>query len=326
VNGRERVRAALTFHDFDRIPVEALDCAEVPVEYPGWFQGGRPNEGVPYLDGWGCRWEAAEVGVCGEVKFHPLADDWSGLDRLVPPYDILDRVDFGAVERFCERNPDQFTTVQWEPAMPNLFERMQHLRGTEELFLDLALGDERVLTLRDRLVEYYLVQMERWCRTPVELVHIHDDWGSQTSTLISPTTWREIFKPVYRQFVDLAHGYGKFVLFHSDGMIQPLLADMAEIGVDAVNAQLFCLPIEEVAAEFHHRLCFWGEIDRQYIQVFGTPDEMRAAVRRVAGAFLPYGRTGFVAQCLWTMKVPEENKRAELSEWNRISNGFEVDG
>jgi hypothetical protein len=46
---------------------------------------------------------------------------------------------------------------------------------------------------------------------------------------------------------------------------------------------------------------------------------MRAAVRRVANAFLPYGRTGFLAQCFYTMKTPEANKQAEMDEWNKIS-------
>jgi hypothetical protein len=68
------------------------------------------------------------------------------------------------------------------------------------------------------------------------------------------------------------------------------------------------------------KFVFWGEIDRQYIQVFGTSEEMRAAVHaRVAGAFLKYGKTGFPAQCAYTLKAREANKAAEFDEWNKIN-------
>jgi hypothetical protein len=322
MTGKERVISALTFNEFDRVPIEAFDCVVAPADYPGWFSGGRPGEGVSYFDGWGCRWDTAEKGVCGEVKYHPLADDWKGFEKFKPPYDALENIDFGAVERFCAGHQDQFITVQWEPAMPNIFERMQHLRGTENLFMDLAYGDGRVLKLRDMLRDYYLLQMEKWCDTPVDCMQIHDDWGSQISLLISPETWRGYFRPVYRDLCDMAKRRGKYLLFHSDGFITSIIPDMIEIGVNALNSQLFCMPIEELAEKYHHKICFWGEIDRQHIQVFGTPQDMRAAVHRIAGAFFRYGRTGFVAQCTYTMNVPQENKDAEHNEWNRISDSF----
>jgi hypothetical protein len=197
MTSKERVLAALTFKDFDQVPIEIHDCAAPPFTYPDWFKGGRPNTVGRYTDGWGCEWEVLQPGVCGEVKRHPLGNDWDGLDTFRPPYDILKRADLSKVEKACEELRDTFITVQWEPPMPNIFERMQHIRGTENLFMDLACGDERVIKLRDMLQEYYLTQMEMWCKTPIDAVHIADDWGSQISLLIAPGMWREYFKPVY---------------------------------------------------------------------------------------------------------------------------------
>ncbi|MDR0473940.1 MAG: hypothetical protein LBH43_09770 [Treponema sp.] len=323
MTSKERVIAALRFDDFDRIPIEKIDCTGTPYTYPGWFGGNRSEVGR-YTDGWGCVWEVLEPGVCGEVKSHPLENDWQGLDKFKPPYDILKKMDYSQTDTFCENNRDKFIINQWEPAMPNIFERMQHLRGTENLFMDLAYGDSRVLKLRDMLMEYYLTQMEMWCRTPIDSVQLADDWGTQISLLISPALWREYFKPIYKQFCDMAKKYKKFIIIHSDGYICDIIPDLVEIGFDAVNSQLFCMPLEELAQNYHHKICFWGEIDRQYIQPFGSPDEMRAAVRRFANAFLQYGRTGFLAQCFYTMNTPEANKEAEFEEWNRISDGFQI--
>lgn len=321
MTGKQRIINALTFKEFDMVPIEARDSTGTPYVYPNWFTGGGPGIVGKYTDGWGCGWEVLEEGVCGEVKFHPLAD-WKNLDTFRPPYHILNHVDISQVNIFCEENQDKFIINQWEPPMPNIFERMQHLRGTEQLLMDLAYGDKKVCQLRDMLQEYYLQQMEMWCKTDVDAVQFHDDWGTQISLLISPDMWREYFKPVYKQYCDLAKRYGKFIVMHSDGYICSILPDLIEIGVNAINSQLFCMPIEELAAKYHHKICFWGEIDRQYIQPFGTPDEMRAAVRRITNAFFRYGKTGFVAQCYYTMNTPQANKDAEYDEWIKISEEF----
>lgn len=316
MTSRELIKAALTFQEYEVVPIEARDATGAPARYPPWYTGVPSNAKGRRVDPWGCTWESLEDGVCGEVKDHPLAD-WSRLDHFSPPWHILKEVNLSEVDRYCE-GTDKFVIPQWEPAMPNLFERMQHLRGTENLFMDLAYGDARVLQLRDRLQEYYLKQMEMWCNTGVDAVQFADDWGAQHSLLISPAMWREIFKPLYRQYCDLAHRKGKYILMHSDGYVADIIPDLIEIGVDALNLQIFCMDIERLADLYHHQVAFWGEIDRQQVQVFGTEADMRKAVRRLANAFFRYGRTGFVAQCFYTLNVPEANKRAEWDEWQKV--------
>ena len=84
-----------------------------------------------------------------------------------------------------------------------------------------------------------------------------DDWGSASALLISPAMWVAYFKPLYKDYVDLAHAHGKFVLMHSDGYILAIYEHLIEIGVDAINSQLFRMPIEEIGDAFqgaHHLL------------------------------------------------------------------------
>lgn len=59
--------------------------------------------------------------------------------------------------------------------------------------------------------------MGTWCKTPVDAMHIHDDRCSQCAMLIKPDAWLRIFKPVYKEFCDMTHDYGKYALMHSDG-------------------------------------------------------------------------------------------------------------
>jgi uroporphyrinogen-III decarboxylase len=141
-----------------------------------------------------------------------------------------------------------------------------------------------------------------------------DDWGAQHQLLISPEMWRAIFKPLYAEYCEIIHGAGKFAFMHSDGHITAIYPDLIEIGVDALNAQLFCMDIESLAERFQGRITFWGEIDRQQVLPFGTPNEVKAAVRRVRRA-LDDGTGGVIAQCEWGNDVPAENVAAVFEAW-----------
>ena len=158
--------------------------------------------------------------------------------------------------------------------------------------------------------------MTEWAKTDVHGVQFMDDWGSQTALLISPARWRELFKPLYREYAAILRKAGKYVFFHSDGHIRAILPDLIEIGVSALNSQLYCMDIEEIGSTFAGKITFWGELDRQHIQPFGTPTEVRAAVRRIRRA-LDRNSGGVIAHTEWGKLDPYENIDAMFDEWQR---------
>jgi len=180
--------------------------------------------------------------------------------------------------------------------------------------MDLAYKLPEVYMLRDMLHEFFLKELQLWANTDVDAIAFMDDWGSQTSLLISPKQWREFFKPLYKEYCDIIHSKGKYVFFHSDGNISSIYPDLIEIGVDAVNSQLFCMDIEELAKLYNGKITFWGEIDRQYILPLESQSGVRSAVRRVRAA-MDKGNGGVIAQCEWGMGIPSENIAAVFDEW-----------
>lgn len=316
MTSRELVKRALNFETCDTIPTERDD-----VTGPMYVYGKGRTSGVPVntkgvrTDEWGVEWTASENGVCGEVK-SVLIPEWEDLDKFSPPYDVLEQADLSQVAESCKAT-DKFVMPYWW-ANYNLFERLQELRGVEQLFIDLALDEPELYRLRDQVHDYFMKQAELWVHTDIDGMHIADDWGTQTSLLISPAKWREFFMPCYKDYCDLAHKHGKYVVMHSDGYTKDILHDLAKIGVNAINTQIFCMDIEELAKEFNHEIAFWGEIDRQYILPFKTPDDCRRAVHRVANAFFKYGRTGIVGQAFWGKDIPQENLDAVYNEWKKI--------
>jgi len=334
MTSRERVIKTLRHESVDRAPRELWTLPGVSMfrseelerfneRFPGDFQGpqyrygqGRRAQGNPcavgrYTDAWGSTWHVAEPGVVGEVKEPPLAD-WSALAHYKPPFELLDEADLSQVNKSCAETT-RFVKVGTETRP---FERAQFLRGSEALFLDLAYGVREVRQLLAMLHDFFCREMRMWAETDVDGVSFMDDWGTQRALLISPDMWRALFKPLYRDYCTILREKGKFVFFHSDGHIAAIYPDLIEIGVHAINSQLFCMDIEELGRKYCGKVTFWGEICRQHILPFGTVEEVRAAVRRVRKA-LDHGKGGVIAQCEWGVKDPYENIVAVFEEWER---------
>lgn len=147
-----------------------------------------------------------------------------------------------------------------------------------------------------------------------------DDWGSQTALLIPPRTWRALFKPLYREYCELAHAYGKFTFMHSDGHITEIYPDLVEIGVDALNSQLACMDLQELARIAKGRMTFWGEIDRQHVLCADDPDVGKREVRRIATALHDL-TGGIIAQLEFGAGARPATVAAVFEEWNFMDTG-----
>lgn len=332
MTSRERVIKTLNFESPDRIPRDlwALpgaqlrqreEIAALLLQYPSDIGKASNSPGTNksalddaacvgiYVDDWGSTWQRAEPGVIGEVKTPALAD-WSSLATYQLPWHLIHNRSFDEVNRSCdEKDLFMLSAVTARP-----FERLQFLRGSENLFMDIAYNAKEFRTLLGMVHDFYLEDIKGWCQSQVDGIFLMDDWGAQQQLLISPNTWQTVFKPLYRDYCDMIHASNKYVFFHTDGFTHPIWSDLIEVGVDAINAQLFTMDIELLAEEFKGQVTLWGEIDRQHLLPFGAPEEVKQAVLRVRVAF-DEGKGGVIAQCEWGIDNPPENIEAVFEAW-----------
>jgi len=275
-----------------------------------------PGRGDPYalgtyVDEWGCTFVNRQAGIIGEVKT-PLVASWRDMEKVSEPAGAL-TVDTGKVAEFC-RQTDKFVMAS---CCPRPFERLQFLRGTENVMMDLALGSGELRSLLDRIHQFYRKEVELWCGTSVDGIVFMDDWGTQRSLLISPAMWRAVFKPLYREYIDIAHAAGKKIFMHSDGWITDIIDDLIELGLDALNAQVFCMGLEELGARFRGRITFWGELDRQHLLPHGRREEIADAVRRFNRCF--YERGGVIGKLEFGPGANPDNVYAAFEAWEAFS-------
>jgi uroporphyrinogen-III decarboxylase len=236
--------------------------------------------------------------------------------KVEPPYERLpDDIALArdVVNRGCAA-ADRFVLP---PHFARPWERYQFLRETENAMLDLAEGAEEAKALLAEIHAYYLRELEFWVKTDVDAIFFMDDWGSQNSLLISPDMWRAWFKPLYRDYCELAHAHGKFAFMHSDGNIASVYEDLIEVGVDALNSQLFCMDMADLERRAKGRITFWGEIDRQHVLTSPDPETGRKAVQQVA-RHLYDPRGGLIAQFELTPGSNPDTAIAIFEEWERV--------
>lgn len=271
---------------------------------------GSPYDVGTYVDEWGCTFVNLQRGVIGEVK-NPLVKKWDDLEKLQPPLACL-TADIEKINAFC-RSTDRFVMGG---CCPRPFERLQFIRRSDQLYLDLAEQPKELFDLLNKVHQFYLEELELWACSDVDGLSFMDDWGSQRSLLISPRQWRFIFKPLYKEYIDVAHAHGKKAFMHSDGYTAAIIPDLIEIGLDALNTQIFTMDIEELGRQFGGEITFWGELDRQDLLPNATTAEIDAAVHRIFDIFWKNG--GAIAQCEFGAGSKPENIRQMFETWDRL--------
>lgn len=293
--------------DIVQISMEGTTTAEAFTRRPGDPEG-EPFEPGTYLDVWGCRFLNKQRGVIGEIK-EPIIkdDDWQDGSHISFPEKVL-KLDKDRINAFCKNTGRFVLAGDW--ARP--FERLQFLRGTERLYMDLLLRPAGMKSIFAKVHDFYCRLIKAWSETDVDGVWFMDDWGSQRSLLINPALWLEYFKPMYKEYAEIAHSHGKKIFMHSDGFIIDIIPHLIDIGIDALNSQVFCMGIGNLE-QFKGKITFWGEIDRQHLLPYGTEEDIEAAVRLVHSKLWRNG--GCIAQCEFGPGAKPENVRKVFSTW-----------
>lgn len=267
-----------------------------------------------YVDEWGCIFTNLQKGVIGEVK-HPIVEeeDWSDVGNVHIPEELL-TFDKDQANRSCEKKQDKFLFAN---CCPRPFEQLQFIRGTANLYMDLMDPADKMQEFMKKMHDYYCRLMTKWAETDVDALNMMDDWGAQNDLLINPQLWEEFFMPMYRDYIQIAHSHGKKIFMHSDGHILRILPRLIDLGLDAVNSQLFCMGIENLAP-FQGKITFWGEIDRQHLLPYGTLTDIDQAVEKVYSTLWKDG--GCIAQCEFGPGANPDNIYRVFQKWEHLRN------
>ena len=119
------------------------------------------------------------------------------------------------------------------------FLRSTFVRGETQFLMDIAedqpLARSIAEKVADHLIAVGLEEIRRWSLLGTG-IWIYDDMAFNSGPLISPAAFERIFLPAYRRMIHAYRQAGaRYILFHSDGDIRPLLDMLIDAGIDGLN-------------------------------------------------------------------------------------------
>ncbi len=154
--------------------------------------------------------------------------------------------------------------------------------GTETLLIALLEEPEWCQDMFGHFLEVHLALLDMLWEAgyTFDCINWPDDMGYKGKQFFSLKTYRELLKPYHKRAIDWAHAKGVKVRLHSCGDINPLLPDLLEIGIDALN------PLEvkagmdpiQIKKDFGSQLVLHGGINAVH---WDSPETIEAEMRRV---------------------------------------------
>jgi uroporphyrinogen decarboxylase len=200
-------------------------------------------------------------------------------------------------------------------ATGKLFEWGTFLRRMDNFLMDLVQAPSEVERFLDALLERQLPVLERLCQTVgdlVDVIRFGDDLGMDSGPLLSPKTYRRLFKPRHKLLCDTVRKYTNApILLHSCGSLYSLLPDLIEAGFDAFNPVQITsrdMEPERLKRDFGRQVTFWGGgSDTRFVLNRASPAEVKEHVWRNLEVFAPGG--GYVFNPVHNIlpDVPPEN-------------------
>jgi uroporphyrinogen decarboxylase len=166
------------------------------------------------------------------------------------------------------------------------FETAWYLVGLEKFLIDMTLQKPYVESLLDKILSYHIELGKQLLALNPDVLWAGDDFGGQNGMIMSPKTWRSLFKPRIRHMFETFRKIKPDIklAWHSCGSILPIIPDFIELGLHILN------PIQPRAKDmepgkikqiFGKDLILFGGVDVQQLFPHGTTGQIREEVNKL---------------------------------------------
>ncbi len=150
--------------------------------------------------------------------------------------------------------------------------------GWENLLLAAGTDAHRFGEALNRWADYLMQYVQAWAKTDIEVFLTHDDIVWTSGGIFSPEMYRTYVFPNLKRYWDCVKDAGKKVMFCSDGNYTEYVDDIAAAGADGFIFEP-TTDLEYICRTYGRTHAIVGNADCR-ILTFGTPDEVRAEVKR----------------------------------------------
>jgi uroporphyrinogen decarboxylase len=197
-----------------------------------------------------------------------------------------------------------------------MYMKLFYLRGFENLMMDLATEDPRLLKVIEMVENYNSVVVNKLIELGAEYMGFGEDLGMQHSLPMSPKMWRKYIKPSYDRIFKPCRDADIPVFLHSDGKITEIIPDLIEVGVKILNPQIRANGLKGLQETAKGKVALLQDLDRQLFP-FASPAQIEDHISEVyEGLYLPEGGLMLYAEC--EPDIPLENIEAICTTFEKV--------
>lgn len=241
---------------------------------------------------WDCSWNYEMVidvyAKCGydyftmhgcDFKFPTKADTSHTTRSMNQGFVITDRESFERYNFPDPKKADYSRLIKCEKYMPKgmkvipfgpggVLENVIELVGYENMCFMLYEDSDLLSRIFDevggRMVDYYAECLKYDC---VGAIMANDDWGFNTSTMMSTDDMRKYVFPYHKKIVELAHKSGRCAILHSCGNLKDIMDDIIDdMKYDAKHSyEDKIIRVEDAYSLYGKRIAVLGGIDMDFV-------------------------------------------------------------
>lgn len=167
----------------------------------------------------------------------------------------------------------------------SIYEWSWWLRGMERFLVDLVDNPPMAEAILAKVTEHTTRLAVASARAGIDVLCFYDDAGTQRGMQLAPRLWRQYIKPAWARVLGAVRAIvpqARFFL-HSCGKIDPIVPDIVELGFHVLHpVQPECMDFEALYRRYGTQIVLSATISSQRILPFGSPEEIRREVRRLA--------------------------------------------
>ena len=302
---------------------DVVQAFDMPVQYvelpppavmPDYTAYHKNAAELSFIDEWGVGHKRGSVAHFTHF-YSPMAQFTTPEEVEAYPFpDVLNEARWEDVARQVEKAHGEGRAAAYFAVQ--VFEPAWYLRGLENMLMDFLTDEKMAAACMGKMCRIQCEIARRAARCGVDMVVFGDDVGSQRSLMMSREVWRRWVKPATAATIAAAKEENPTVIamYHSDGVIDEIIPELIEIGVEVLNpVQPECMDPVKVKELYGDRLSFLGTVGTQTVMPFGTPGEVRETVRRMIETVGRGGGLTIAPTHMLEPEVPWENIEAFLS-------------
>jgi uroporphyrinogen decarboxylase len=336
MNSKERIYKAIRHESTDRVPIyiwyhpdvmkslekelgksgkelEVFLCNDIIQTWISinYYQSVVVEEDSRFTDEYGIKWQ--RINGYNMITDNPIINwDVSALkDYKFPDPDRNSR--YTELESLLEKYGAEYFIGA--DISGTIFEPCSHIRGMEQLLLDMHTNPKDVEQFFDNAMNFSLQIAKNAIDMKVDWVWFGDDVGTQNGMIISPEMWRKYFKPRMRYMISELRKIKKdlIVAYHSCGTVSPIIPDLIEIGIDVLNPiqpKAKDMDMYAIKKEYGNKLTLHCGMDTQELLPFGSLETIKKETQKIIEEL--YSNGGFIFAASHTIQPDTSNDRILL--------------